>query len=88
MKSLTLIAIIVIIFFLAAPVYADEHPPRPTGYADAASTKVASQHKAEPTHRPTVTPTLNPYPAPTVAPYPEPEVSCTFWYRLISWIME
>jgi len=81
MKSLTLIAIIVIILILAAPAYAEEHPPRPEGYADAASTKVASQHKAEPTHRPTVTPTLNPYPA----PYPEPE-GVSWWDRLVSWI--
>ena len=84
MKSLTLIAIIILVLCLAAPAYADEHPPRPEGYADAASTKVASQHRPEPTHRPTVTPAPYPYPMPVE----QDSVIYTLWYRIMDWVAE
>jgi hypothetical protein len=89
----------IIIVLLASPAQAYEQPPRPTGYAEAAATKVSVQTTRIAEHRPTVTPTVTPvpypapypapYPEPPVQPYPEPEavtVNYTFWYRIIEWL--
>ena len=76
-----LIAIIIILFCIAAPAYADA-PVRPPAWETAAATKVEVQRI-----RSTATPTPEPYPMPTLAPYPEPEAPA-WWEWLFKWIAE
>ena len=86
---------IIIILLLASPAYADTQPPRPTGYAEFAATKVSVQTTliAEQHRKPTVTPTPIPWPTYTPAPYPEPYPvpewkPPALWRWLVSWWWE
>ena len=83
-----LFAVIVLAALFAAPAYADEHPPRPPAYSDAAATKAAVVHERR---QPKATATVTPWPTavPYPAPYPEPEGEPpAVWRWLVSWFAE